>query len=329
MDPKRVAVVLGASRGIGAFTAQALARAGCIVVLAGRTVGGGDSGAPRAVSFNDPASSLASVCAAINAEIGGPVASAVACDVCVDADIDALVAHAMAVHGRIDFAVYNSGAIFWGKVSETTSKRVNAVGLYKFVDAVLPIFQRANAGRFVVVSPPIYSRFFRGKTAYAMGKVAMTVLTHGLAMDLAEIPNCGVAITSLWPATAVQSAVTEVKSVPEKFLRHASIFADAVVGICNGTRKVRSNLFPVNTEKISSLFRGLFFSEPAKKVNGLALIDEDYLREFRGVTDFSKYRLHPDVEPPRMMPKRFPSLTVDEQDDRGFTVGLNSKAAKL
>ncbi|KAJ3348763.1 hypothetical protein HDU83_001041 [Entophlyctis luteolus] len=214
----------------------------------------------------------------------------------------------MAVHGRIDFAVYNSGAIFWGKVSETTSKRfqlmnrVNAVGLYKFVDAVLPIFQRANAGRFVVVSPPIYSRFFRGKTAYAMGKVAMTVLTHGLAMDLAEIPNCGVAITSLWPATAVQSAVTEVKSVPEKFLRHASIFADAVVGICN---------------------------EPAKKVNGLALIDEDYLREFRGVTDFSKYRLHPDVEPPRMMPKRFPSLTVDEQDDRGFTVGLNSKAAKL
>ncbi|KAJ3207602.1 hypothetical protein HDU82_003536 [Entophlyctis luteolus] len=306
MDPKRVAVVLGASRGIGAFTAQALARAGCIVVLAGRTVGGG--GAPRAVSFNDPASSLATVCAAINAEIGGPVASAVACDVCVDADIDALVAHAMAVHGRIDFAVYNSGAIFWGKVSETTSKRfqlmnrVNAVGLYKFVDAVLPIFQRANAGRFVVVSPPIYSRFFRGKTAYAMGKVAMTVLTHGLAMDLAEIPNCGVAITSLWPATAVQSAVTEVKSVPEKFLRHASIFADAVVGICN---------------------------EPAKKVNGLALIDEDYLREFRGVTDFSKYRLHPDVEPPRMMPKRFPSLTVDEQDDRGFAVGLNSKAAKL
>lgn len=52
----------------------------------------------------------------------------------------------------------------------------------------------------VVVSPPIYSRFFRGKTAYAMGKVGMSVLTMGLAMDWKREGREGMAISSIWPA---------------------------------------------------------------------------------------------------------------------------------
>jgi NAD(P)-dependent dehydrogenase (short-subunit alcohol dehydrogenase family) len=50
------------------------------------------------------------------------------------------------------------------------------------------------------VSPPIYSRFFRGKTAYAMGKVGMSVLTKGLAMDFEREGKDEMAITSIWPA---------------------------------------------------------------------------------------------------------------------------------
>ena len=48
------------------------------------------------------------------------------------------------------------------------------------------------------------------------------------------------------------------------------------------------------------------------RYNGKALIDEDLLRE-TGVTDFTKYRAHPDHEPARMMPRRFPSLLVEEE----------------
>ena len=49
------------------------------------------------------------------------------------------------------------------------------------------------------------------------------------------------------------------------------------------------------------------------RYNGKALIDEDLLRE-TGVTDFSKYRGHPDHEPSRMMPRQVPSILVDEDD---------------
>lgn len=49
------------------------------------------------------------------------------------------------------------------------------------------------------------------------------------------------------------------------------------------------------------------------------LLDEDYLREC-GVTAYTRYLCSKDSEPPRMMPRLFPDLTVAEQDDRGFTV---------
>lgn len=78
-------------------------------------------------------------------------------------------------------------------------QRVNPEGLYAVIQATLPHL-RAARGRIVVVSPPIYSRFFRGKTAYAMGKVGMSVLTKGLAMDFVREGLTDMAITSIWPA---------------------------------------------------------------------------------------------------------------------------------
>jgi NAD(P)-dependent dehydrogenase (short-subunit alcohol dehydrogenase family) len=77
-------------------------------------------------------------------------------------------------------------------------QRVNPEGLYATIQASLP--HLSSAGRIVVVSPPIYSRFFRGKTAYAMGKVAMSVLTKGLAIDFEREGKNDMAITSIWPA---------------------------------------------------------------------------------------------------------------------------------
>lgn len=81
-------------------------------------------------------------------------------------------------------------------------QRVNPEGLYATVQAVLPHLKKnpGAKGRIIVVSPPIYSRFFRGKTAYAMGKVGMSVLTKGLAMDFVREGRDNLAITSIWPA---------------------------------------------------------------------------------------------------------------------------------
>ncbi len=56
---------------------------------------------------------------------------------------------------------------------------------------------------------------------------------------------------------------------------------------------------------------------PASLVNGLLDTDEDFLRQYCGVTDFSKYSLMEGATPRRIMPKEFPDLTVAEQADEG------------
>lgn len=78
---------------------------------------------------------------------------------------------------------------------------MNADGLYASIQASLPVFEKQGwKGRIIVVCPPIYSRFFRGKTAYSMAKVAMSVLVKGLAMDWEREGKKEMAVTGIWPA---------------------------------------------------------------------------------------------------------------------------------
>lgn len=126
-------------------------------------------------------------------------------------NIEDVVRQIIKRYGRLDVLVYNSGAIWWSSVEKTPMKRfqlmqrVNPEGLYGCVQACLPLLYKngksgKGSGRIVVVSPPVYSRFFRGKTAYAMGKIGMSVLTMGLAMDFEREGRDEMAITSIWPA---------------------------------------------------------------------------------------------------------------------------------
>jgi NAD(P)-dependent dehydrogenase (short-subunit alcohol dehydrogenase family) len=203
-------------------------------------------------------------------------------------------------------------------------QRVNPEGLYGAVQAALPHFEKNGwKGRIIVVSPPIYSRFFRGKTAYAMGKVGMSVLTKGLAEDFKRQGRTDMAITSIWPASvgpydpmlqpgansfeAIQSAAT--KQVEEnggegkRDLRHPSIYSDAILAMLDA---------------------------PTTIVNGLLDLDEDFLRRHVGVTDFSKYALVKGSQPRRIMPAVFPDLSVKEQDDEGKRVdSVKLRASKL
>ncbi|KAK8020545.1 hypothetical protein PG990_005683 [Apiospora arundinis] len=244
-------------------------------------------------------------------EAGGE-ATAIPVDVRDPASIRALVAKTVEVYGRLDALVYNAGAVWWASVEDTPLKRfrlmqqVNVEGLYATIEAALPHLKKGGTGRIVVVSPPIYSRFFRGKTAYAMGKVGMSVLTKGLAMDFERQGLKNMSITSIWPAVAIESAATQKlqKSDPStaRDLRKPTIFSDAVLAILRDTT-------------------------PAASVNGLLALDEDFLRSDLGgrMSDFSRYALVPGAKPRRIMPKRLPDLTVEEQDDEGTRI--NSAAS--
>lgn len=69
---------------------------------------------------------------------------------------------------------------------------------------------------------------------------------------------------------------------------------------------------------------------PTAVVNGLLDLDEDFLRRYCGVSDFSKYSLIEGSDPRRVMPIRFPTLSVEEQDDQGKRVNsLELRKAKL
>ena len=85
----KVAVITGASRGIGEATAINLAKAGVKVVLAARTLKG-----------------LEGVKAAIDAD--GGTASVVTCDVTKAADVRATFEHAIATYGGVDFVFANA-----------------------------------------------------------------------------------------------------------------------------------------------------------------------------------------------------------------------------
>ncbi|CAK1355790.1 unnamed protein product [Cercospora beticola] len=103
------------------------------------------------------------------------------------------------------------------------------------------------------------------------------------------------AITSIWPAAAIDSAATQANRTREarSALRKPEIFSDAILAI------IRS---------------------PAKDVNGKLVLDEDFLRDHEGVTNFDKYALVEGTEPRRIMPKKMPDLSVEEQDDEGVRV---------
>ncbi|KAJ1569059.1 hypothetical protein HK405_010418 [Cladochytrium tenue] len=310
---RRVALVLGASRGIGAEVARALAAVGWHVVVTAKSTSS-SSGAAAPAGLEGTVESVRD-----DIVRAGGSASCIPVDVRKPDDIAAAVEAACSL-GRLEAVVYNAGAVWWGSVETTDLKRfdlmqeVNMRGWYATVTKVLPVYRKQGSGRLLAVSPPIYSRFFRGKTAYAVGKVGMTVLAMGLAMDL---DGSNIAVSCLWPAYAVESAVTQKYKISPANLVKASIFADAVVGILEDS--------------------------PAK-VNGVAFLDEDYLRDMKGVTDFSQYWLGKlpwdrsasiydtgsdgsQGPPKRMLPKKLPSLLVEEQDDRGMSI--NSAKARL
>lgn len=288
MTSQKAALVIGASRGIGRQFALTLARNNYAVVVASKT---------EESSTNLPGS-IHSVAEEIRAS--GGVALPVRCDCRNEEDIERAVNTATEKFGSLDAAIYNAGAIMWKPVLETSLKRfdlmmnVNVRGAYAMVLNAVPQMIKLGHGRIVLVAPPIYNRFFKGKTPYSISKVGMTVLAKGLAH---ELKGTGVSISTLWPATVIKAHVTEVKNVPNSLMRTPEIFADAVLGIVN---------------------------EPTEKLNGAVLLDEDYLRS-EGQTNFTRYQCEPGVEPPRMMPKHFPDLTVEEENESLSTTHKDSK----
>ncbi|KAF1353552.1 short chain dehydrogenase [Delphinella strobiligena] len=288
MTSNPVALVVGASRGIGRQVAIDLARHGYCVAVAAKS----SSDASKTTPFPPDPNSAQSTVDTVEREIteAGGRAMATTVDVRDFGDIERMVKKVVHAYGHLDVLVYNSGAVWWAEVERTPMKRfqlmqrVNPEGLYGSVQTCMPHFERNGwRGRIIVVSPPIYSCFFRGQNCICNGQ-GRSVLTKGLAMDFERQGRHEMSVTSIWPAAAIDSAATKDPTIRNE-LRKPTIFPEAVLAILKA---------------------------PVASVNGNLGLDEEFLSEFCGVKDFSEYALVPGSSPRRIMPAAFPSLEVKE-----------------
>jgi citronellol/citronellal dehydrogenase len=268
----RVAIVTGASRGIGRAIALGLAKAGCHVVVAAKS----------ATSTEKLPGSIFTVAAEVEAL--GAQALPVQVDV-RDADqIDAMATKALERFGRIDLLVNNAGALYWESVLDTPPKRfdlvmgVNARAAFLCCRAVLPAMVRQRWGHIVNMSPPLDLSILPGRVAYGISKLGMTLLTVGLAE---EVRQHNVAVNSLWPVTIIESqaSINHRLGTPDMW-RKPDILVDCVLHLAT--------------------------KEPAA-MTGRALLDEDFLRA-EGLTDFSGYACVLGSQPPRLS---WPALGKD------------------
>jgi NAD(P)-dependent dehydrogenase (short-subunit alcohol dehydrogenase family) len=184
----KIAIVTGASRGLGRDIALALGRAGANVIVSARTDAEGQSRIPG---------TLADTVAAIE-EAGGR-ASAVRCDVANEDDVKALVATVIDRHGRIDVLVNNAGILVPGSVMEMEPKhwrlsfRVNVDGPFLLCKAVLPQMIDGGGGHIVNISSrgaigpgpgPYDAARPTGGAAYGATKAALERFTQGLASEV-------------------------------------------------------------------------------------------------------------------------------------------------
>lgn len=188
----KVALVTGASRGIGREIARACAAAGARVIVAAR------SQTPPALggSIHETVREI---------EAAGGTARAVRADVSRPAEVQALLAATRETFGRLDILVNNAAtnrpapfvdmpAAVWDRILA-----VNLRGAVLCIRAALPALQEAGGGHIInlcsVVARNLHHRPFTG-IAYDISKLALERLTLGLAEELRP---CRIAVNGLMP----------------------------------------------------------------------------------------------------------------------------------
>ncbi|MBL8584426.1 MAG: NAD(P)-dependent oxidoreductase [Rhizobiaceae bacterium] len=249
--------ISGGSRGIGLAIALRAARDGANVTIAAKTA--------------EPHPKLPGTIytAAQEIEAAGGAALPVMCDIREEAQVVAAVAETMARFGGIDICVNNASAIQLTGTLETDMKRfdlmhqINTRGPFLVSKTCIPHLKNAANPHILNLAPPLdmEAKWFKGHVAYTMAKFGMSMCTLGMS---AEFAKDGIAVNSLWPLTAIDTAAIRNLLGGDRLAaisRSPEIMADAAYAI---------------------------FNRPSRSTTGNFFIDELLLRE-EGVDDFSRY----------------------------------------
>jgi 3-oxoacyl-[acyl-carrier protein] reductase len=192
----RIALVTGASRGIGAAIAKRLAAEGATVVAAART-----------------AADLERVVSEIR-EAGGSAAAAVL-DLSDPASIEAAAKAAIAAHGEVHVLVNNAGVTddnlilrmsreAWDRVLST-----NLTGVFLLTQAIVKSMIRKRYGRIVNVTSVVALMGNAGQANYAASKAGLIGLTKTVARELASRNVTCNAVAPGFIATAMTEKMTD------------------------------------------------------------------------------------------------------------------------
>lgn len=248
VDPdQRPAVISGASSGIGAATAVALAAAGHPVAL----------GARRTTRLEEVATRIR--------EAGG-VAVVAALDVTSDESVASFADTIRAELGDVEVVVSNAGAVAPGAIAETGTDRfgaeldLNLIGAHRLVRAFVPGMIARQRGDIVFISSDVAVRARPFMSAYAAGKWGLEGMAHALQMELegtgvrASIVRPGPTWSEMggdWDAEegarVLESWVSFGLARHPHFLKPGAI-ADAVATVIGAPPGVHINLIEVSPE---------------------------------------------------------------------------------
>ena len=177
----KVAIITGASRGVGEYMAVEFAKEGCNVVVAARTEAEGQSRLEGTIGET-----------ARELEKLGVRALPVRCDVTDDDQIEEMVRRTMSEFGRIDILVNNAGIMAPAKLVDMPLKRwdlmwrVNVRGAIACSKAVLPHMIARNDGVIFNISSIAADQEGAGNISYTLTKHALRELAKGLAAEEKE-----------------------------------------------------------------------------------------------------------------------------------------------
>jgi citronellol/citronellal dehydrogenase len=252
----RVAVVTGASRGIGKALALRLAQDGADIVIAAKSE----------VSTEKLPGSIYETAEAVLAL--GRRALPVVVDVRNDDAIRNMIEQTVATFGRIDILVNNAGALWWQKIVDTPPRRfdlmmgVNVRAAYVASYYALPHMVKQRWGHILNYCPAISTTPNPGRVCYMITKMGMARLAIGIAE---EHRADNIAANALWPRTIIESQASINWGLATRDQwRTPEILCDASLAI---------------------------FAQEPPKYSGHQVLDEEVLTELAGITNFDKYWL--------------------------------------
>jgi NADP-dependent 3-hydroxy acid dehydrogenase YdfG len=196
----KIALVTGASSGIGAATARMLAREGTVVAAVAR----------RAERLDDLVKGI---------EAAGGRGAAFAADVGAQSGADAVAQQVLARYGRIDILVNSAGIMRPGATesSEPAHWRemfdINVLSSMYLSRAVLPGMRERREGHIVIVSSTAGRLVGAGVVGYTASKHAVNAFAAGMRQEVAA---SGIRVTIIEPG----ATTTEVaQSVPDPAAR--------------------------------------------------------------------------------------------------------------